>query len=34
VRESVGTSEPEKGCFVRTDEKEEDFLKHGRKEGG
>jgi hypothetical protein len=26
VRESVGTSEAEKGCFVRTDEKGEDFL--------
>lgn len=34
VRDSVGNSEPEKDCFVRTDEKEEDFLKHRRKDGG
>jgi hypothetical protein len=33
VSESVGTSEPEKGCFVRIAEKGEDFLKHMRKEG-
>jgi hypothetical protein len=34
VSKSVGTSELEKGCFLRADEKGEDSLKHRKKEGG